>query len=1128
MSQEAQREQEPTWFEIDYTNGSVEKRIQLGQIAQIMVKTGAANTRELDFILGKYPELGKDWVGANPDVQSLMQEFSGRGANRWLSWILVRTHHLTYDNIYRSLMHSPVRPHMGDFTVESRVRPFSEDGHSVKVRAIETEGVDLTDIWKGCYIEQGFTEFSLDAPGYLDTLRSRIITEPNIQKAKALQGTYDFYCQVRDLSFPLLQTQLPGKRGQIPADRSGNEIHFPSNHQKAAIVKAGQEGSLAVFDGTGSGKTIIGIGFAEYISANRVLVVCPANVKDTWTRRISKEYYRENPGVIRIGSQNKQVVTNSEMYIVVNYELLVNRSSKGQKPADILSPLAHRLLQRDFDVLILDEAHYINNPNGRSDAVLELARRINHKLILTATPLRNSVDDLSRIIHLLAPNEFVTPDALRELGQSGVPALVELLATKTIRRKTEDLLMLPEFCLENNGELDYVQLNLNQTQKAVYNVIFDDSTLDPLTKLRLLRLTAIDHNLVRGGKYKLSFEEQQAAKDLNKAYKSWLKQQEKGVEIPFNSDYLVGYGYRHLFIGAHLQYKRGMDYFVQKFGGDEICKVWEGVTESTKFQKVRELVRQRLAKGEKVVIFSGHFKKGILREVVDDVTGEAIEQDLYTYLKKEFPELIIGRIDGDVSASAPEGKVSKRELERQKWQNDPNYKILLTSVPSSALGIDLTVNDGITEGVSIIGLDLPYTHADLWQMIARVYRFGQLTPVNVWILEAIGTIDQGIHPLIDKKGEIADQVFDGLSPDEIQRQIFDRSKTGSNLVEYITSPRKEMERMFIAMRGQGVTANGAELQKVLKDGKTLGETLAELYSRYWEYTYSGHTSRLLQQVIDGLRRVPNSKFNLIVDAGSGPLILERTMRQESELAEGLKIVSVDINKYMLENGLTELQQMGYLVDRKNVINRSMSDTKLIDGICDAVVCSLAFHYSNSAEDRGKILAEANRILRQGGYYFITLPEGYLTPEQYKSFSKALKKFGFEIDKTISGQAKAVDHKDVPFTIWLIAARKISPPTQDDLTMEEFRFNFEELKISRYKGENGGNGQAGKQKVGQDRLVKHERFLILDPDNSQVKGSPAEILSRLGLGLTEEELKKHGWKMEVKQTFKDGTVVVMKK
>lgn len=146
------------------------------------------------------------------------------------------------------------------------------------------------------------------------------------------------------------------------------------------------------------------------------------------------------------------------MYTVVNYELLVNRSSKGQRPADILSPLAHRLLQRDFDVLILDEAHYINNPNGRSDAVLELARRINHKLILTATPLRNSVDDLSRIIHLLAPNEFVTPDALRELGQSGVPALVELLATKTIRRKTEDLLMPPEFCPENNGELDYVQL----------------------------------------------------------------------------------------------------------------------------------------------------------------------------------------------------------------------------------------------------------------------------------------------------------------------------------------------------------------------------------------------------------------------------------------------------------------------------------------------------------------------------------------------------------------------------------------------------------------------------------------------------------------------------------------------
>lgn len=387
-------------------------------------------------------------------------------------------------------------------------------------------------------------------------------------------------------------------------------------------------------------------------------------------------------------------------------------------------------------------------------------------------------------------------------------------------------------------------------------------------------------------------------------------------------------------------------------------------------------------------------------------------------------------------------------------------------------------------------------------------------------------MDLGVHALVNRKGEDEEELLDGLTPPELTRQLFDHSKTKSFLVEYITSPKREMEKTFYAMRGQGVTANGVYLEQVLQDGKTIGEMIAELYSRYWEYTYSGHTARLLQQVVDGLRTVPNSKINLIVDAGSGPLIFERTMRLESQSCEGLKVINVDINKHMLESGLTELQKLGQIVDRSNIINRPMSDTGLMANSCDAAVCSLAFHYSSSTEDRGKILVEANRILRSGGYYFITLPESYLTPEQFEAFGKALRKFGFEVDKTISGQAKAIDHQDIPFSSWLIAARKVGTPSQDDLTMEEFRFNFEGSKIAKYKEENEGKGHE-KQKESQDRLVKHERFLILDPDNLQAKGSPAEILSRLGLGLSEEELQKHGWKMQVKQT-KDGTEVTIKK
>lgn len=1111
MSQRVnQREGEPSWLEIDYQRGSEQHKQQLGQLAKVMVQTGGAQGRELDFIIDKYPQLIPDWAQANPDVASIMEEF--RGSNRWLSYALARSHHLTYDNVYRALRRSPIRPYIGDFTIEPQSRSFGPEDQVVRVRIAEPGGIDLTDIRRSYYIERDFEEFSLDGNNYLINLQNRIKQETNPKQQLVLEQVYGFYQAVRNTTFPALRSQLLDQQGQPRKDKIGNYVLFPSDHQKAAIVKAAQENSLAVFDGTGSGKTGIGIGLAEYVGAKRVLVVCPAGVKDTWENKI-REYYIEDPGVKRIEVANGNGVVNGEKFNITSYEALVDRATKGKTEVETLSSAARKLLEVDFDLLIVDEGHYINNSNKRSDAVLELARRTSRRLILTATPIRNSADDIARIAHLLAPDEFATPDALRALGPSGIASLTELLATQTIRRRTEDLLDLPPFCPETNGQIEYVQVELNPTQRAIYDTIFDDPALDSLSKIKLLRLAAIDHNLIRS-KYKVPFEEGQAIRDLQKAYKTWSGQRDAGESVPFDSNYLVTHGYKHLFIGAHLYYKKGFDQLI-KISRDEIRSEWSEVAESTKFQRIRDLVAERLAKGEKIDIFSGHFTKGIIREVIDDVTGEAIMQDLYSYLKKEFPEVEIGRIDGQVSSTGSKKKVSAREQVRQRWQTDPKFRIILTSIPSTSLGIDLTVNDRVTTGICEIGIDLPYTPTELWQKIAREYRFGQTTPVHVKVIDGLRTIDQGVQVLINKKAEIAQELLDGVSLEEIERQIINGNKDRAILIDYVTSPRKELEKNMRQMRGRGVSVNGAYLETVLQNGKTMGETIAELYSRFWEYTYSGHTARLLQQILDGLRTGTASKFQTIVDAGSGPLVLERVIKQESELEDQLQIISVDINSHMLESGVTEMQRLGYPVDRNNVIHGQMSDMNIQSGSADAVICSLAFHYSNSTEDRGRILREANRVLRKDGYYFITLPDNYLTPEQYKNFVTALNKFGFTLDRTISGKVNALDHKDVPFSVWLIAAKKTGIPRGEDLPMEEFHFNFEGPKISKVKpgGDEGNNGRRN----GEDRLVKHEEFTILDPDNNfKPKGSLSEVLIRLELGLDEEMLKRYGWSVEMRQ------------
>lgn len=1082
-----------------------EWKTRFGQTAQLMIQNGL--TSELNFLLQNYPDLLITWSENNTDIQALINEFGG--SNKWLAWALARTYNLDFDNIYRTLNHSVIRSYLGDFTTKTRKTPYWHSGADTpKVRVIEPNGVNLKDIRRNFYLERDFNKFSRDADTYFKELEKEISVLEDQQQIEVLQEVYGFYQEVKNLRLRSLQTEILDGQGTQRRDQRGENIEFPSNHQKAAIVKAAQEGTLAVFDGTGSGKTGIGVGLVEYINAQKVLVVCPAGLKHTWETRIN-EYYIDPPTVTRY-DDTKSILTKNKRdskYTIVNYDLVAKNAA----------------LFTDYDLLIIDEAHYINNSTKRSSAILELASRIDKRLILTATPIRNSANDLARIAHLLSPDTFPNPHNINELGPSGSSFLSELLANKTIRRDTKDLVELPPFCPDSEGEINFERIHLNPTHQAIYDTIFYDQTISSLEKVRLLRFAAIDPNLLIG-KYEVPFDQNNAKSEFQKAFLYWKKTR-NGEK--FDSDYFVTHGFRHLLIGIHLSYPRGVDQFVWDSGNSDIQEKWAGFVESTKFQYLKEVIREKIKNGEKITIFSGHFATGLTREAIDDVTGEPIMEDLYSYLKREFPQIGVLRIDGEVSTNAKKGTDSERERTRKSWQNDTNNKILLTTVPSSSLGIDLTVNDGLTKGVTILGIDLPYTHADFWQMIARVYRFGQLTPVSVTILEAIRTIDEGVHNLIDKKNQIASTLLDGALPTEIEKQILAGKKDRSFFVDYTNSPKRELEKSLYSMRGKGAIANGAYLETVLPAGKTIGEAIAELYVKYWEYTYSGHTARFVRQVIDGLQTHLKTKFEYVLDAGSGPLVLNKIIKQESEVNKDINIISIDINKHMLDLGAQELERMGFKVNRDLLAARSMSDTDIEDGVCDAVVCSLAFHYSKSDEDRGAILIEANRVLKPGGYYFLTLPKTYITPQQFKNFSEIIKQFGLIIDKNLSGLVQAQDYKDVPFTTWFIALRKAGAPKKKTLSIEEFSFNFEQSKLVEYteKDEDEENNKPDlRRKKPSDRLVKHEKFSILDPENGlKSKGTTQEVLSRLGL-VDEETVRKYGWSVEIKEG-KEGPKII---
>lgn len=139
-------------------------------------------------------------------------------------------------------------------------------------------------------------------------------------------------------------------------------------HQREGVVKAASWGRAMIGDEMGVGKSAQGIALAKHFSG-RVCVVCPSYLCKNWKREMA----------FWIPDHDVQIVgrTVPESSVIVSYDL------------------THRRDLGRFNVLILDESHYVKNKNAkRTKALMKLARRTPHVFLLTGTPAPNKPVEL--------------------------------------------------------------------------------------------------------------------------------------------------------------------------------------------------------------------------------------------------------------------------------------------------------------------------------------------------------------------------------------------------------------------------------------------------------------------------------------------------------------------------------------------------------------------------------------------------------------------------------------------------------------------------------------------------------------------------------------------------------------
>lgn len=224
----------------------------------------------------------------------------------------------------------------------------------------------------------------------------------------------------------------------------------PLTHQKEAIQKLVENKKFILADDMGLGKTTSTIIAALEAGAKKILIICPATLKINWKREI--ENYSDRSTYI---AEGKNFSTEHD-FVIINYDIIKNFHDPKKKDDS-------QILRADFDLVIIDEAHYIKNAQAqRTKLINDLVKKVDRLWLLTGTPMTSRPIDYYNLLSLIdspvAKNWMAyvirycqgyqfkvgSRKVWNVMGASNLEELRDRTVGLTLRRLKEDVLDLPD------------------------------------------------------------------------------------------------------------------------------------------------------------------------------------------------------------------------------------------------------------------------------------------------------------------------------------------------------------------------------------------------------------------------------------------------------------------------------------------------------------------------------------------------------------------------------------------------------------------------------------------------------------------------------------------------------------
>ena len=237
---------------------------------------------------------------------------------------------------------------------------------------------------------------------------------------------------------------------EVKIDYSKYDHRPPLSHQKEAIEKLVGSKRFILADDMGLGKTTSTIIAALETGVKKILIVCPASLKINWEREIAN--YSDRSVFI---AEGKKFSTEAD-FVIVNYDILKNFHDPKDKENSLL-------VQSNFELVILDEAHMISNAQAqRTKIINNFAKDTKRVWLLTGTPMTSRPMNYYNLLNIIespvAQNwmayairycqgyQFTAGKrkVWNVTGASNLEELRDRTSKQILRRLKEDVLDLPD------------------------------------------------------------------------------------------------------------------------------------------------------------------------------------------------------------------------------------------------------------------------------------------------------------------------------------------------------------------------------------------------------------------------------------------------------------------------------------------------------------------------------------------------------------------------------------------------------------------------------------------------------------------------------------------------------------